>query len=56
MTDTTLIRKCSCNNSGQDSLYGSYMRLWNQNDKKEYTCTVCNAKHREVIVKTDKKS
>jgi uncharacterized protein with PIN domain len=30
----------------QDKIYGDKMRVMNESMKKEYTCTVCGAKHK----------
>jgi hypothetical protein len=50
--ETAKVSRCSCNNEGQDSIYGSKNRVFNQTSKSsqkkgesgEYTCTVCNIK------------
>lgn len=38
------IMKCTCNHSGQDSIYGKNMRLFNPMGKTQdsgFRCTVC---------------
>lgn len=44
MASTTEVKKCSCKHEGQDKIYGNGNRLFNQNSKKEFMCTVCGSK------------
>lgn len=42
----TVLKPCTCNNSGQDGLHGVGIRVWNYADGKRkfpnrYRCTVC---------------
>lgn len=37
------IKKCTCKHEGQDELHGKGNRVFNQDAKKNYTCTVCGS-------------
>lgn len=47
---TTEVKKCHCKGGHaadyQDVTYGNGMRVMNESSKKEFTCTVCGAKHK----------
>ena len=47
----TEVKKCNCNNDTQagkfqNETYGQGMRVCNETMKKDYTCTLCGAKHK----------
>ncbi len=43
----TIVHKCNCRHSAQDSLHGEQMRAFNSfdpaNQAKKYRCTVCKS-------------
>lgn len=46
----TEVKKCNCSGTPaaeyQDKTYGKGMRVMNEDQKKNYNCTVCGAKHK----------
>lgn len=36
-----VVKSCTCKNDGQDKLYGTQQRLFNQTQSGDYRCTVC---------------
>lgn len=52
MAEPSKIMPCSCQHQGQDEMYGSGMRLWNQlGDSDSYRCTVCGNTNKGAIGK-----
>jgi hypothetical protein len=53
-----VIKKCSCRNEGQDKLYGTGNRVWNEithpNKIVELRCTVCGKSEKSSNVKEGK--